>query len=167
MKKVMIIFGAILFATTIITSCGGGGKSETKTKLNYSDEETTEANSQISVKPNIEHVVLKNDKPVISLSIENNSSYQIDFMDIEVSIYNEFDQKIINGTVNYVSMLYSNKIGPGDKANVTFDNISEPDSKSKRNLFDILNSKSENELQKYKVYIDNWRLFEASTSGQK
>ena len=164
MIKVMTIFGAILFASSILTSCGGG-KSE-KTKLNYSDEETTKANSQISVKPNIEHVVLKNDKPVISLSIENNSSYQIDFMDIEVSIYNEFDQKIINGTVNYASLLYSNKIGPGDKANATFDNITESDSQSKRNLLDILNSKSENELQKYKVYIDNWRLFEASTTGQ-
>lgn len=162
----MTIFGAILFASSILTSCGGGGKSE-KTKLNYSDEETTKANSQISVKPNIDHVVkIKNGKPVISLSIENNSSYQIDFMDIEVSIYNEFDQKIINGTVNYASLLYSNKIGPGDKANATFDNIKESDSQSKRNLLDILNSKSKNELQKYKVYIDNWRLFEANTTGQ-
>ena len=37
MKKVMTIFGAILFASTILTSCGGGGKSETDVKLKSTD----------------------------------------------------------------------------------------------------------------------------------
>ena len=32
MKKVMTIFGAILVASTILTSCGGGGKSEKEDK---------------------------------------------------------------------------------------------------------------------------------------
>lgn len=42
MKKVMTIFGAILFASTILTSCGGG-KSETEVKL-----KSTEVTGELS-----------------------------------------------------------------------------------------------------------------------
>lgn len=43
MKKLMTIFGAIIIASTILTSCGGGSKneSETNTETNYNASEET------------------------------------------------------------------------------------------------------------------------------
>ena len=140
-----------------------------KTKFTLSDSETQEANDQVLVKPNIEHVVVQNGKPVISISIDNNSSYQIDFMVISVSIYDEFNKLIIEGESNYIGLIYSNKIGPGDKSRVTLDNIEavNSDLNNKINLFDKLNNKSSSELQNYKVNVDKWQLFEISIPGKK
>ena len=41
MKKVITIFGAILFASTILTSCGGGSKKETFINDDFYSQEAT------------------------------------------------------------------------------------------------------------------------------
>ena len=59
MKKLMTIFGAILFASTILTSCGGDDKSEEEISLpdapsdiNYSGEEEFDSESSSNSESN-------------------------------------------------------------------------------------------------------------------
>ena len=89
MKKIIIIFGAILFVSLILTNCGGGSKNESEKKEETHVVEKEVVEKTVTKEEEVEKTVVE-EKVVKSPVNEKCGSF-------ELSIYNSAKSKIIKG----------------------------------------------------------------------